>query len=153
MKKYSIYFSIAALILASLACQTLLGSRDSTSPVNPLPPIDSPEDFFQPTEESSQDFDYSSDSANFPLPDDASNVVSFSNMVNFQTKLSLEEVMAFYRDVYGKQGLTEREIVTVVYEGVFSMTFDGDPSGKAIVIQGVDLGDGNVTVTIILEDV
>jgi len=33
------------------------------------------------------------------------------------------------------------------------MVFDGDPSGKAVVIQGVDLGDGTVNVSMRLEDV
>jgi hypothetical protein len=33
------------------------------------------------------------------------------------------------------------------------MVWDGHPSGKAIVVQGVDLGDGSVNVNIRLEDV
>jgi hypothetical protein len=33
------------------------------------------------------------------------------------------------------------------------MVFDGDPSGKAVVIQSVDLGDGSRTVSIRFEDV
>ena len=73
----------------------------------------------------------------------------------YYTKLSLEDVMAFYRAEYTSQGYTEREILTVVSEGVFSMVFDGDASGKAVVIQSVDLGqgDGSRTVSIRLEDV
>jgi hypothetical protein len=61
--------------------------------------------------------------------------------------------MKFYRDEYTARGYTEREILTVVSEGTFSMVFDGDPSGKAVVIQSVDLGDGSRTVSIRLEDV
>jgi hypothetical protein len=33
------------------------------------------------------------------------------------------------------------------------MVFDGHESGKAIVVQGVDLGDGMVNISIRLEDV
>ena len=71
----------------------------------------------------------------------------------YYTNLSLEEVMAFYRAEYTSRGYTEREILTVVSEGVFSMVFDGDPSGKGVVIQSVDLQDGSRTVAIRLEDV
>lgn len=50
-------------------------------------------------------------------------------------------------------GYTEREILTAVTEVTFSMVFDGDPSGKAVVIQSVDLGDSSRTIAIRLEDV
>jgi hypothetical protein len=71
----------------------------------------------------------------------------------YYTKMSLEDVMKFYRDEYASRGYTERELLTVVNGGVFSMVFDGDPSGNAVVIQSVDLGDGSRTVAIRLEDV
>jgi sirohydrochlorin ferrochelatase len=61
--------------------------------------------------------------------------------------------MEFYRNEYVSQGYTERGLLTVVSEGTFSMVFDGDPSGKAVVIQSVDLGDGSRTVAIRLEEV
>lgn len=48
---------------------------------------------------------------------------------------------------------SERELLTVESDGLFSMVFDGDPRGKAVVIQSVNLGDGSCTVTIRLEDV
>jgi hypothetical protein len=41
----------------------------------------------------------------------------------------------------------------VIEENVFSIVFDGDPSGKAVVIQSVDLGDGSRTVAISLQDI
>lgn len=78
--------------------------------------------------------------------------MSVSGTVNYQTNLSLDEVMEFYRGVYGDMGYTERQLLTVVSEGVFSMVFDGDPSGQAVVIQGVDLGDGTMNVNLRLED-
>ena len=56
--------------------------------------------------------------------------------------------MAFYRAEYTSRGYTEREVLTHVSDGVFSMVFDGDPSGKGFVIQSVDLGDGSRTVAI-----
>ncbi|HLA07250.1 MAG TPA: hypothetical protein VJ022_07395 [Anaerolineales bacterium] len=61
--------------------------------------------------------------------------------------------MQFYRDEYTAAGYTERELLTVVAEGTFSMVFDGDVSGKAVVIQSVDLGDGSRTITISLQEI
>jgi hypothetical protein len=67
--------------------------------------------------------------------------------------MSMDDVMQFYRDEYAAMGYTEREILTVISDSTFSMVFDGDPSGNAVVIQSVDLGDGSRTVSIRLEDV
>ncbi len=152
MKNYKIYFAILTLILASLACQTVLGGGSSDSQEE-LPPFEySGGD--SATEEPSTESDFSfGGESDFPLPSDAFNVTTIAGTTNFQTKLSLDDVMKFYRDEFSKQGLTEREITTVISDGVFSIVFDGDPSGQAIVIQGVDLGDGSVNVTISLQDV
>ena len=85
---------------------------------------------------------------------DAYNVVEVGDdSIVYYTKLSAEDAMEFYRDTYTAEGYTEREILTVVAEGTFSIVFDGDPSGKAVVIQSVDLGDGSRTIAIRLEDV
>ncbi|MBE0684061.1 MAG: hypothetical protein IH589_19335 [Anaerolineales bacterium] len=154
MKKYSMFLAILALVLASLACQTVVGGGNGVDQVENLPPVDNPEEFSTASPESSDDFGFSFEGdSEFPTPDDATNVVSVAGTVNYQTKLSLDEVMAFYRDYYGKQGFTERDLLTTVTDGVFSFVFDGHESGKAIVIQGVDLGDGTVNVNISLQDV
>lgn len=157
MKKYSVLLAILTLVLASFACQTVMGGGSNIEQIESLPPVDNSGDTTIATPEATAEtidpgFSFGGDSE-FPMPDDASNVVSVAGTVNFQTKLSLEDVMAFYRDTYGKQGFTERELLTTVTDGVFSFVFDGDPSGKAIVIQGVDLGDGTVNVNISLQDI
>ncbi len=157
MKKYNVLLAILVLVLGSLACQTLAGGGSDIEQIESLPPIDNSGDTPIATPEATEesvdpDFSFGGDSE-FPMPDDATNVVAVAGTVNYQTKLNLEEVMAFYRDMYGKQGLTERELLTTVTDGVFSFVFDGDPSGKAIVIQGVDLGDGTMNVNIRFEDV
>lgn len=153
MKRIPLLTAAAALLLVSLACQTLTGGI-STEPQS-LPPADATEG--EPpvatTEaESGPGFSYGGDSE-FPMPDDATNVVAVAGTLNFQTKLSLDDVLKFYRDTYTAQGYTERELLTTVTDGVFSIVFDGDPSGQAVVIQGVDLGDGTVNVNISLQDV
>lgn len=61
--------------------------------------------------------------------------------------------MDFYRDEYASRGYDERELLTRASERVISMVFDGDPGGKAVVIQSVALGNGSRTVAIRTEDV
>jgi hypothetical protein len=130
MNRFTVLLAILAIVVSALACQAAPGGGGGGT---------------------SQDETFGSD-GDFPMPGNARNVVSAMGTLNFQTTMSLDEVMAFYRDAYGKQGYTERSILTVVSDGVFSMVFDGDPSGQAVVIQGVDLGDGTMNVNIRLED-
>ncbi|WKZ37997.1 MAG: hypothetical protein QY332_08645 [Anaerolineales bacterium] len=155
MKKFNILFAITALIFASLACQAVMGGGNGVEEMDNLSPADNTDNFStSPPDESSDDFDFSfGGDAEFPMPEDAANVVNMAGTVNYQTSLSLDEVMAFYRDAYRKQGLAERELLTTVTGGVFNLVFDGHESGQAIVIQGVDLGDGSMNVNIRLEDV
>jgi hypothetical protein len=153
MKKYGVLLAILALVFASLACQTVLGGNDGADQIESPPPVDETEELPAAPADDSEDYDYSfGGDSDFPMPDDAKNVVGVAGTVNYQTDLSLDEVLDFYRDLYGKQGYTEREILTTVTDGVFSIVFDGDASGQAIVIQGVDLGDGTTNVNISLQD-
>lgn len=90
----------------------------------------------------------------FPLPDNVSDFTAAGeNSINFQTTLSLEESIAFYRDAFAQQGLTERTVNTAFTHTTFSLVFDGDPSGQAIVVQGVDLHNGKTSVNIRYENV
>ena len=152
MKQYRIYLAVAILVLVSLACQTLTGGG-ATQPGG----ADEPGNANSPTAaatEPGSSGDGNTSGTGFPMTLDAYNVTEIGDgSLLYYTNLSLEEVMAFYRAEYTSQGYTEREILTVVSEGVFSMVFDGDPSGKSVVIQSVDLGDGSRTVAIRLEDV
>ena len=151
MKYYRIYLAIAMLVLTTLACQALTGGGGNdpgatTEPGNSNPPAAT----MAPGSTTSD--------TGFPMTADAYDVTEIGDgSLLYYTKLSLEEVMAFYRAEYTSRGYTEREILTVVEPdaGIFSMVFDGDPSGKAVVIQSVDLGqgDGSRTVAIRLEDV
>lgn len=159
MKKYGILFAVLALVLASLACQTVLGGGEdeglpeipefndgggNNETVPTVPPV-SPEGDGLPSLGTTTEF---------PLPADASNVISMgSDIVNFQTKLSLDEAMKFYLDEFDKKGYTERDGFTVTTDTTFSMVIDGHESGKAITVQGVDLGDGTVNISISLVDI
>lgn len=149
MKQMRIYLAIGALVLASLACQAVTGDRGNNVP--------SSNDSAPEATEAPSDSSGGSGSeveSDFPMTADAYNVTDIGDgSLLFYTKLSAEEAMDFYRDEYTAKGYTEREILTVVSDGTFSMVFDGDPSGEAVVIQSVDLGDGSRTIAIRLEDV
>lgn len=89
----------------------------------------------------------------FPLPSLVTNFTALGDgEINFLAVLSLKDTLAFYRAAFTKQGYTERKALTVTSDTSFSMVFDGHPSGKAIVIQGVAQG-GNTNVNIRLEAV
>ena len=150
MKQMRIYIAIAVLALASLACQALSGGPVSGSP--------SSGGGSQATEASNENESVGGSAADiesqFPMTPDAYNITEISGeSLVFYTKLSSEEALEFYRDAYTAKGYTEREILTNVSGGTFSIVFDGDPSGKAVVIQSVDLGDGSRTIAIRLEAV
>lgn len=152
MKHYRIYLAAAVLVAVSLACQTLSGGTGGgNEPVSPTSAGDSNTPAVATTDPGGSE---NPSDTGFPMTADAYNINEIGDgSILYYTNLSLEEVMTFYRAEYTSRGYTEREILTVVSDGVFSMVFDGDPSGKGVVIQSVDLGDGSRTVAIRLEDV
>ncbi len=131
MKKFYWIVALSALIIASLACGAF--GKDSNG---------------------GSGSDNGGHDTKFPLPSSVSNFTDMgSGSINFQTDMSLKDTIAFYRNAFGKQGLTERTINTAITDTTFSMVFDGDPSGQAGVIQGVDLGGGKTNVNIRYEKV
>jgi hypothetical protein len=93
----------------------------------------------------------------FPLPRKYDNLMATGgreDSINFQTPMSIDEVMEFYREEFGeKLGYTERDYLTNQTDATFQLVFDGHPKGISIVIQGVDLGNGTTNVNIGFEDV
>jgi hypothetical protein len=147
--------SIAVLVVAALACG---GGTVSPEDVAPPPaterpavpsPTPLPAESEGGAEESRGDYD-----TVFPLPDDVQDFIGEGgeSMVNFQTNLSLEEAVKFYRQAFTEQGLTERKALTVIEDEIFSMVFDGWPNNTALVIQGVDMGE-TTNINIRFEDV
>ena len=149
-------FVILALILAlSLACS--LGGQPPTEEPQPMPPVEEvassiPEEPAQEEESASSSANLESD---FPIPDDvdSNSIMELGNSaINFQTSLSMADAVSFYRTTFTELGYVEREINTTIEDATFSMVFDGPPSGKAIVIQGVNLGEA-VNINIRFEDI
>ncbi len=155
MKHYRIFLASTILVLASLACNALTGGDQD----NPAVPSDSSSDQVEQATEApassndNADTDNATADTDFPMTDDAYNINASDGDLLYFTKMSQEDVLKFYRDEYTSRGYTERDLLTTISEGIFSIVFDGDPSGKAVVIQSVDLGDGSSTVAIRLEDV
>ena len=90
----------------------------------------------------------------FPLPDDVQNFIGQGgeSQINFQTLLAIEDAIEFYRQAFRDDNLYERDINTTITDEAFSIVFDGHGNGQAIVIQGVDLGDGITNINIRFED-
>ena len=154
MKQYRIFLALTVLVVASLACNALTGRKaDSAAPQESSSggQVDQPTESAPPVDNGSSNTTVKTD---FPMTDDAYNTIDVGDgSLLYYTKLSMDDVLKVYRDEYTAKGYTERELLTTVSDGVFSIVFDGDPSGKAVVIQSVDLGDGSRTVAIRLEDV
>ena len=151
MKNSRLFLAVAVLVLASLACKTVMGGG-SGIPNVPSGPSNS-NDGSSGGEATSVPSDGGGTSigSNYPMPSDATNVVSASGTTTFQTKMTLDDAMAFYRDEYGKLGFTENTTMSVTTSKAFTLVFDGDSSGKSIYIAGVDLGDGTSSITITLQ--
>ena len=151
MKFKQIFLALTVLALASLACSLLSGGGGGGDA--PVPPSggDSPATA-APQDNSGGNADTSA--SGFPITADAYNVVDLGDgSLLYYTKLPQAEVLKFYRDEYVSRGYVERALLTTISDGVFSIVYDGDPSGKAVVNQSVDLGDGSCTVAISLTDV
>lgn len=151
MKKYSILLAIVALVLASLACQTIMGGRDygEDLPVMPdVPPADGGDTgvpTLPPVNNDNGNITVGGESP-FPITSDAFNVISTPETVTYQTKMSADDVMKFYRDELSKQGYSEQTDMTTEYGGIIAMFFEGN--GKTIVLAGAPAGDGSLSVTL-----
>lgn len=154
MKKYNVLLAMIALVLASFACQSLSGGVDNnieTPDAQNLPGVTEAPQIDSGAEETPTVPPVVTDGGEteFPMSEDAFNVINVvSGVVNYQTNLSLDEVMSFYREEFGKRGYIERSGLTNITDKAFNMVFDGNESGKAIIVQAVDFGDGTVNVSI-----
>jgi hypothetical protein len=147
MKKYTVFLAIVALVLASLACQTIMGGADSG-----VPDVQESDDFDSSTPEEDGDTDFGTSSeSEFSMTSDAYNVVAADNVLTYQTKLTAEEVATFYREDFEKQGYSEDTSMSVTFGGNFTMVFTGHESGQSIYVVGADAGDGSLFVTITLQ--
>jgi hypothetical protein len=78
----------------------------------------------------------------FPLPENIKNFTKTlkSDLISFQTNMSLEEIGKFYRDSLTQQGLIEHGLVTNMSEEHLSLVFLGLFDDRIAVVQAIDLG-------------
>jgi hypothetical protein len=86
----------------------------------------------------------------FPATSDAFNIVTASGALTFQTKMSTDEVLKFYRDEFARQGYKEDASMAITFGKTFTLAFNGHASGKVIYVVGADAGDGSLYITITL---
>ncbi len=149
--KYTLFVVLIFVLAFTAAC----GGGAPTSAPPAEAPAEAPAEVPAPAEEVPAEEPAAEEPAGatveFPLPEDASNVMEIGDgTFNFQTTLSIPDVVTFYRFAF--PDYTEREVVTVVEDASFSIVFDGHESGEAIVVQGFSV-DGGVNVSIRLEDI
>lgn len=152
MKRNKLFGFLVFIVVTSLACGLFSGGQNGTEESLPSGGDNLPEDAPPPAR--SEEGDSAALDTEFPLPSDVKNLMELGpGAINYQTSLSLDEVVEFYRDAFADAGYDEREITTVINDTTFSIVWDGHPNGQAIVVQGVDLGDGTVNVNVRFEDV
>ena len=146
-RKFTSIFVLLIVALATLACGLGGDAVEPTSTPAPTEPPAAPSPTPSAAEPAEPTLAPADSGGNydtvFPLPDDVQNFSGKGgeSMANFQTSLSMDEVIEFYRQAFAGLGLSEYEILTVIEDEGFSMVFTGWPSGEELVIQGVDLGD------------
>ena len=152
MQNKRLILVIAILLIISLSCALFGGGSAGSEGASPSGGDSVPGEEPQqnaPAPGGSGKYD-----TEFPIPPKVENFMDLGDgVINYQTPMKLDDVVEFYRDEFGKAGYEERPILTVIDEGTFSMVWDGHPSGEAIVVQGVDLGNGNTNVNVRFEDV
>jgi hypothetical protein len=77
----------------------------------------------------------------FPLPDNVQNLTNTlkTDMINFQTTLTLEDIAKFYRSAFAEQGLSERKLFANFGPEYITLIFEGLPSDRIILVSAVDL--------------
>ena len=134
MNKNRWILAFGVLLVSSLACSVFTGGAktpatpDSSSggiEATTAPAIGDNTETPAPTTESGGASGYNT---KFPLPADISDFTDMGNgTIKFQTKMSLKDAIAFYREAFSKAGYKERTINTAITDATFSMVLTAIP--------------------------
>jgi hypothetical protein len=152
MKYSRLFIAISVLVLASLACKTVMGGSTFAPSGNGSDGSGGPSIPGGSGDSGNGGGDSTSGVAGLPRPSDASNVIDLgSDTITLTTKMNIKDAMKFYQDALGNQGYKQDDTYTSVTDTTFSIVFTGDPSGKKLLVQGVTF-NGSTSVTLTLQD-
>ena len=150
-RKFVPVFVLLVLVAATLACGRRGAPDEAVEPTVPPPTAAQatekataetaePEPTSPPTKSAERPMEYDTV---FPLPDDVQNFTGGGGEegINFQTSLSMDDAIEFYRGAFAKLGLEEYPILTSIEDESFSLVFLGWEGSEELVIQGVVFGD------------
>ncbi len=131
----SVIFSLFVVIFAAQACAPL------NSIFNPYPThTPSPLDTMLPK---------GPRVADLPVPLNFYNYIGAGNdAISYSVSMPLADLMKFYRDEFAKIKLKERADAAVITDTSFSLTWDGHPSDKAVLVEAQDAGQNVINVTV-----
>lgn len=150
MKKYTILMAISVLLVSSMACKALNNLSSGGSAPADGGGVENPPQSQPPVTTDGGNVSVGGE-APFPVVSDAFNVVSTPETVTYQTKMTSDDVIQFYRDEFGKLGYTEDTSMASTFAGAFTLAFTGHESGRMIIIGGASDGSGNTVVSIALQ--
>jgi hypothetical protein len=161
-KSFTLIFALSALGFSMLAC-SLVGKSDQTPASKPeLNANSSASDNknenanMDYSENSNANEDNSNDSdsntskqeSEFPLPGNVKIILANPDLVTGTVKITMDDIVAFYRKELTKQGLTEDTLLTTISDTTYSLVFKGSSNGKSVVVQGTELGDGTIAFSV-----
>ena len=150
MKNKRLFLALSVFVFVVISCSLFSGggadvNEDTPSTGERAPGAEPQQDVSPPGASDKNDTE-------FPMPPKVENFTKLGDgAINFQTSMKLMDVIDFYRNEFKRAGYDERDITTSITDTTFSIVWDGHPSGKALVVQGVDLGNGTVNVNVRLE--
>ncbi|MEI8131366.1 MAG: hypothetical protein WCG34_02960 [Leptolinea sp.] len=151
-KSISMLLAVSALGLGLLAC-SLVGNSSKTATIVPKSEeAANPAETNQPGDAAAESENSNSNSSNpksdFPFPADTKIIQSSPEMLIGTVKMPLGDVVSFYRKEIKQQGLSEDTQLTAITDTSFSLVFKGTASGKSLVAQGTDMGDGSISFSV-----
>jgi hypothetical protein len=169
-RKFLLSFAIVTLLLAGLACSSvgdilqraaedkveeigstlIAGAGDIQKTLTDLSPEAIQETALALATEYMGDFDMGGETE-WPLPEPATDVIVTGDTTIFQTSLTVQQVVDFYRAEFSLLGYTEQE-GAVITSLLATINFKGHPSGKTIILTVSTATPDTTNVVITLQD-
>ena len=163
-KSLFIYLAIGALGLSTLAC-SLVGKSSETPTPQPAANVNENSTFSEnknantnmddsenrninENESEHSNSNTPNQGAEFPIPDKADVIQSSPDLVVGTVKMSMDDIVSFYRKELKQQGLSEDTLLTTISDSTYSLVFKGTSNGKSVVVQGTEIDKGTIAFSI-----